>query len=95
MAQALITEPKVILMDEPFSALDIHTRHLMQNELLRLWQEDRRAVVMITHDLKAIALGDRVSRPCCRPKSRSYRETSRLIWNGPATWPKSSSIRNS
>ncbi len=51
MAQALITEPKVILMDEPFSALDIHTRHLMQNELLRLWQEDRRAVIMITHDL--------------------------------------------
>lgn len=43
MAQALITEPKVILMDEPFWALDIHTRHLMQNELLRLWQEDRRA----------------------------------------------------
>ena len=61
MAQALITDPKVILMDEPFSALDIHTRHLMQNELLRLWQEDRRAVVMITHDLEeAIALGDRV-----------------------------------
>ncbi len=43
MAQALITGPKVILMDEPFSALDIHTRHLMQNELLRLWQEERRA----------------------------------------------------
>ncbi|RWK71206.1 MAG: ABC transporter ATP-binding protein, partial [Mesorhizobium sp.] len=46
MAQALITGPKVILMDEPFSALDIHTRHLMQNELLALWQEERRAVVM-------------------------------------------------
>lgn len=61
MAQALITGPKVILMDEPFSALDVHTRHLMQNELLRLWQEDRRAVIMITHDLEeAIALGDRV-----------------------------------
>ncbi|MER8370544.1 ABC transporter ATP-binding protein [Mesorhizobium sp. M1348] len=61
MAQVLITGPKVILMDEPFSALDIHTRHLMQNELLRLWQEERRAVVMITHDLEeAIALGDRV-----------------------------------
>ncbi|TIP78185.1 MAG: ABC transporter ATP-binding protein, partial [Mesorhizobium sp.] len=44
MAQALITGPKVILMDEPFSALDIHTRHLMQNELLALWQEERRAM---------------------------------------------------
>ncbi len=71
MAQALIIEPQVILMDEPFSALDIHTRHLMQNELLRLWQEDRRAVVMITHDLEeAIALGDRVVVLAAGPKSR-------------------------
>ncbi|MBB3318150.1 MULTISPECIES: ABC transporter ATP-binding protein [unclassified Rhizobium] len=71
MAQALITEPKVILMDEPFSALDIHTRHLMQNELLKLWQEDRRAVVMITHDLEeAIALGDRVIVLASGPRSR-------------------------
>lgn len=70
MAQALITEPKVILMDEPFSALDIHTRHLMQNELLRLWQEDRRAVIMITHDLdEAIALGDRVVVLASGPRS--------------------------
>ncbi|MEY9323958.1 ABC transporter ATP-binding protein [Sinorhizobium fredii] len=71
MAQALITGPKVILMDEPFSALDIHTRHLMQNELLRLWQEERRAVVMITHDLEeAIALGDRVVMLAAGPRSR-------------------------
>ncbi|WP_428843162.1 ABC transporter ATP-binding protein [Sinorhizobium terangae] len=71
MAQALITGPKVILMDEPFSALDIHTRHLMQNELLRLWQEERRAVVMITHDLEeAIALGDRVVVLAAGPRSR-------------------------
>ncbi|WP_334179429.1 ABC transporter ATP-binding protein [Pseudoxanthomonas sp.] len=71
MAQALIVEPKVILMDEPFSALDIHTRHLMQNELLRLWQEDRRAVMLITHDLEeAIALGDRVVVLSSGPSSR-------------------------
>ncbi|APO77865.1 nitrate/sulfonate ABC transporter ATP-binding protein (plasmid) [Rhizobium etli 8C-3] len=71
MAQALISGPKVILMDEPFSALDIHTRHLMQNELLRLWQEERRAVVMITHDLEeAIALGDRVAILAAGPRSR-------------------------
>jgi NitT/TauT family transport system ATP-binding protein len=70
MAQALITGPKVILMDEPFSALDIHTRHLMQNELLALWQEERRAVVMITHDLEeAIALGDRVVVLAAGPRS--------------------------
>ena len=74
MAQALIVEPKVILMDEPFSALDIHTRHLMQNELLRLWQEDRRSVVLITHDLEeAIALGDRVVVLSAGPASRVVR----------------------
>jgi NitT/TauT family transport system ATP-binding protein len=71
MAQALIHGPKVILMDEPFSALDIHTRHLMQAELLRLWQEEKRAVVMITHDLEeAIALGDRVVVLASGPASR-------------------------
>lgn len=71
MAQALIVEPKVILMDEPFSALDIHTRHLMQNELLRLWQEQRRSVILITHDLEeAIALGDRVVVLSAGPSSR-------------------------
>ena len=74
MAQALIVEPKVMLMDEPFSALDIHTRHLMQNELLRLWQEDRRAVMLITHDLEeAIALGDRVVVLSSGPSSRVVR----------------------
>jgi len=79
MAQALIVEPKVMLMDEPFSALDIHTRHLMQNELLRLWQEQRRAVLLITHDLEeAIALGDRVIVLSAGPGSRvveSFRVT--------------------
>jgi len=71
LAQALIYEPEVILMDEPFSALDIHTRHLMQTELLRLWQERRRAVVLITHDLEeAIALGDRVAVLSAGPSSR-------------------------
>lgn len=70
MAQALITGPEVILMDEPFSALDIHTRHLMQSELLALWQEDRRAVVMITHDLEeAISLADRVLVLSAGPES--------------------------
>lgn len=70
MAQALIVKPKVILMDEPFSALDIHTRHLMQNELLSIWQEDRRGVVMITHDLEeAISLADRVCVLAAGPAS--------------------------
>jgi len=48
-------------MDEPFSALDIQTRHLMEDELLRLWSADRKSVVFVTHDLEeAISLSDRV-----------------------------------
>lgn len=61
LAQILILDPKIILMDEPFSALDIQTRQLMENELLDLWSADRKSVLFITHDLEeAIALSGRV-----------------------------------
>ena len=61
LAQMLILDPKIMLMDEPFSALDIQTRQLMENELLQLWEEDKKSVVFITHDLEeAISLSDRV-----------------------------------
>jgi NitT/TauT family transport system ATP-binding protein len=61
LAQLLILNPQILLMDEPFSALDIQTRQLMENELLELWGADRRSVVFITHDLEeAISLSDRV-----------------------------------
>src|ERR1051326_2601190 len=61
MAQALINRPSILLMDEGFSALDIHTRALMENELLELWQELRATVLFVTHDLEeAIAMGDRI-----------------------------------
>jgi NitT/TauT family transport system ATP-binding protein len=61
LAQMLILDPQILLMDEPFSALDIQTRQLMENELLDLWSADRKSVVFITHDLEeAIALSDRV-----------------------------------
>ena len=61
LAQTLILDPEIILMDEPFAALDIQTRHLMENELLELWSADRKSVVFITHDLEeAISLSDRV-----------------------------------
>lgn len=61
LAQTLILGPKILLMDEPFSALDVQTRQLMENELLALWSGDRKSVVFITHDLEeAIALSDRV-----------------------------------
>ncbi len=61
LAQMLILNPQILLMDEPFSALDIQTRQLMENELLELWSYDRKSVVFITHDLEeAISLSDRV-----------------------------------
>ena len=61
LAQMLILDPPILLMDEPFSALDIQTRQLMENELLELWNADRKSVLFITHDLEeAISLSDRV-----------------------------------
>ena len=61
LAQMLILDPEILLMDEPFSALDIQTRQLMENELLELWSADRKSVLFITHDLEeAISLSDRV-----------------------------------
>jgi len=61
LAQTLILDPKILLMDEPFAALDVQTRQLMENELLELWSADRKSVVFITHDLEeAISLSDRV-----------------------------------
>jgi NitT/TauT family transport system ATP-binding protein len=61
LAQMLIMDPDILLMDEPFSALDVQTRVLMENELLELWSADRKSVVFITHDLEeAISLSDRV-----------------------------------
>jgi NitT/TauT family transport system ATP-binding protein len=61
LAQTLVMDPDIILMDEPFSALDIQTRQLMENEVLSLWQSRKKAVLFITHDLdEAIAMSDRV-----------------------------------
>lgn len=61
LAQTLVLDPDIILMDEPFSALDIQTRQLMENEVLDLWQSKKKAVLFITHDLdEAIAMSDRV-----------------------------------
>jgi len=61
MAAALINNPKILLMDEPFGALDVQTKSIMQNELLQLWEELRPSVLFITHDLdEAVALSDRV-----------------------------------
>jgi NitT/TauT family transport system ATP-binding protein len=61
LAQTLVLDPDIILMDEPFSALDVQTRQLMENEVLDLWAAKKKAVLFITHDLdEAIAMSDRV-----------------------------------
>jgi len=61
LAQTFINEPQILLMDEPFSALDVQTRILMEEELLQMWSSIAASVVFITHDLEeAISLADKV-----------------------------------
>jgi len=77
LAQTLVLDPDIMLMDEPFSALDIQTRQLMENELLGLWQSKRKAVLFITHDLdEAIAMSDRVVVLSAGPGSHPMGEFS-------------------
>jgi NitT/TauT family transport system ATP-binding protein len=71
LAQVLIRNPRIILMDEPFGPLDAQTRQIMGNLLLDLWSADRKAVLFVTHDLEeAIALADRVVIMSAGPASR-------------------------
>lgn len=77
LAQMLVLDPDIILMDEPFSALDIQTRQLMENEVLALWQSKKKAVLFITHDLdEAIAMSDRVVVMSAGPASHPIGEFS-------------------
>jgi NitT/TauT family transport system ATP-binding protein len=71
LAQVLIRDPKILLMDEPFGPLDAQTRQIMGNLLLDLWSTDRKAVLFVTHDLdEAIALSDRVVIMSAGPAAR-------------------------
>ena len=71
LAQVLIRNPKILLMDEPFGPLDAQTRQVMGNLLLDLWSADRKAVLFVTHDLEeAIALADRVVIMSAGPGAR-------------------------
>ena len=68
LARALANDPKILLMDEPFGALDSQTRTLMQELLLRIWEESHKTVLFITHDIdEALLLGDRVYVMSARP----------------------------
>ncbi|MDQ3779746.1 MAG: ABC transporter ATP-binding protein [Chloroflexota bacterium] len=61
LARALATDPDILLMDEPFGAIDAQTRELMQEELMRIWASRKKTVLFITHDLdEAVALADRI-----------------------------------
>lgn len=76
LARALATEPGVLLMDEPFAALDAQTRDLLHDELERIWAETRRTIIFVTHNVReAVRLGDRVVLLTFRPGQvkREYR----------------------
>jgi len=68
LARALATEPDVLLMDEPFAALDAQTRDLLHDELERIWAETGRTIIFVTHNVReAVRLGDRVALMTFRP----------------------------
>lgn len=79
LARALVVKPKVLLMDEPFAALDAQQRSLMQKELIRLWQETKKTIVFVTHSLEeAIYLGDEVKLLTSRPGRLAVTEVVKL-----------------
>lgn len=68
LARALANDPEVLLMDEPFSAVDSQTRELLQDELLRIWKVKHKTIVFVTHDIaEAVYLADRVITMTSRP----------------------------
>ena len=68
IARALAVQPQILLMDEPFAAVDAQMRVVLQEVLLKVWEEDRRTVVFVTHSLEeALVLGDRVVVVSARP----------------------------
>ena len=93
LARALAIDPDILLMDEPFASLDAQTREIMQTELLRIWEQGRKTVLFVTHQIdEAVFLADRVLVFARRPGR--CRRASRSNCRGRARW-KSSARRNS
>jgi NitT/TauT family transport system ATP-binding protein len=68
LARAIAVEPAILLMDEPFGSVDDQTRMLLQDELLKLWEQAQKTVIFVTHDIEeALYLGDRIVVMCARP----------------------------
>ena len=85
LARTLAVDPTILLMDEPFGALDAQTRSLMQEELLSIWQRQRKTVVFVTHDVQeAVYLADRIAIMSARPGRIKEIVDSRFEQRGPA-----------
>ncbi len=85
IARALATEPDVLLMDEPFAALDAQTRDLLHDELERIWSETGRTIIFVTHNVReAIRLGDRVVSADLPPRPRQKRIPRRIAPPAPS-----------
>jgi NitT/TauT family transport system ATP-binding protein len=90
LARALAIEPGILLMDEPFGSVDDQTRMLLQDELLKIWEQSQKTVIFVTHDIEeALFLGDRIVVMCARPS-----KISRVI-EVPFGRPRSDEIRGS
>lgn len=90
IARSLAYKPEVLLMDEPFAALDAQTREILQGELLRIWEQTRKTIVFITHSLdEAIFLSDRIAVMTRRPG------TIKAIIDVPLPRPRAAEVRNS